>query len=363
MEIDVQEVLMKAVFRIVAAMALLLASISAPCETLDVSGSSEGSTVPKPRLSRPGAKEGPTKVSVGMWLLDIDSIDSSAQNFVANFFVMLSWKDPRLANRGSGRMTYDVTRVWTPRIQVANEIGLVRRTLPEVVDVAPDGTVEYRQRYVGPFSQPLNLDKFPFDTQTFRLHLITPGSSSSEIEFVRDQNWIDDGISMAAGIAKNISLPDWKIESYRTDSTPYVVAKGADVAGFAFDFVARRDSGYYVWKVILPLLLIVMMSWSVFWIDPSSAGTQIAVATTSMLTLIAYRFAIDSQVPKVSYMTKMDQFIVVGTVLVFLTLMQVVLTARLAQKGRDVLAKRIDRVSRWVFPAIFVVALFLALIG
>jgi hypothetical protein len=353
---------MKAASAIAAAIILLLVSVSAPCEVLDVATSSEGSSLPRPRLSRPGAKEGAAKVSVGMWLLDIDSIDSSAQNFVANFFVMLSWKDPRLAH-GSGRhRTYDVTRIWTPRIQVANEIGLVRRTYPEVVDVAPDGTVEYRQRFVGPFSQPLNLNKFPFDTQTFRLHLISPGNTSSDVEFVRNQNWIDAGIPMAAGIAKNISLPDWKIESYRTDSAPYVVAVGADVAGFAFDFVAKRDSGYYVWKVILPLLLIVMMSWSVFWIDPSSAGTQIAVATTSMLTLIAYRFAIDSQVPKVSYLTKMDQFIVVGTVLIFLTLMQVVLTARLAQKGRDVLAKRIDKVSRWVFPATFVVALVLSLV-
>jgi hypothetical protein len=117
-----------------------------------------------------------------------------------------------------------------------------------------------------------------------------------------------------------------------------------------------------VWKVILPLFLIVLMSWSVFWIDPSSAGTQIAVATTSMLTLIAYRFAIDSQVPKVSYLTKMDQFIVVGTVLVFLTLMQVVLTSRLAQLGREKLAKRIDRFSRLIFPGMFVVALILSLI-
>lgn len=353
---------MKTASAIAAAIILILLSASAPCQELDVERSSEGSAVPRPRLSRPGVKKGPTKVSVGMWLLDIDSIDSSAQNFVANFFVMLSWNDQRLAHSSRRNMTYDVTRIWTPRVQVANEIGLVRRTMPEVVDVAPDGTVVYRQRYVGPFSQPLNLNKFPFDTQTFRLHLITPGSSSAEIKFVRNQNWIDEGIPMAAGIAKNISLPDWKIESYRTDRLPYVVAKGADVAGFAFDFVAKRDSGYYVWKVILPLLLIVLMSWSVFWIDPSSAGTQIAVATTSMLTLIAYRFAIDTQVPKVSYMTKMDQFIVVGTVLVFLTLMQVVLTSRLAQTGREVLAKRIDRVSRWAFPCVFVVALFLSLV-
>ena len=35
------------------------------------------------------------------------------------------------------------------------------------------------------------------------------------------------------------------------------------------------------------LVLIVMMSWAVFWIDPSTSNSQINVAVTSMLTLIA----------------------------------------------------------------------------
>ena len=52
-----------------------------------------------------------------------------------------------------------------------------------------------------------------------------------------------------------------------------------------------------------------------------------------MLTLIAYRFTIDSLVPKVSYMTRMDQFILTGSVLVFLTLIQTLITGRLFTPG------------------------------
>ncbi len=55
-------------------------------------------------------------------------------------------------------------------------------------------------------------------------------------------------------------------------------------------FDATRKPGYYVLKVIFPLILIVIMSWTVFWIAPSESGTQISVAVTSILTLIAYRF-------------------------------------------------------------------------
>jgi hypothetical protein len=314
-------------------------------------------------ISRPGAGAGPTVVSAAVWLIDIDSIDSSAQNFVANVFLMLRWKDARLAHGDGVTRTYEGKDIWTPGIQIANEIGIVRRTFPETVQVAPDGTATYRQRFVGPFSQPLWLNDFPFDTHTFRLHFISPVTSPEELTFKRDKTWVDAGVKKAGGIAKDISLPDWTIEGYDTLPAPYVIVPGAAVAGFAFDFTAKRDTWYFIWKVILPLLLIVMMSWSVFWIDPANAGTQIAVATTSMLTLIAYRFAIDTQVPRVPYMTKMDQFIVVGTALIFLTLIQVVFTARLAQVGRNSLAKKIDRTSRIVFPVIFVIALTLALLS
>ena len=47
---------------------------------------------------------------------------------------------------------------------------------------------------------------------------------------------------------------------------------------------------------------------------------------TSMLTLIAYRFAIDSQLPPLPYMTRLDVFILTSTLLVFFSLIEVVVT-------------------------------------
>ncbi len=357
-----REVGMKAICAAVGSVLLILVSISDVSTAYAALAPHASLAQPMPRISRPEADKGPTKVYGGMWLIDIDSIDSSAQNFVANVFTIFRWKDPRLADPAGQPRIYKTDEIWNPGIQIANEIGIVRRTFPEVVEVEPDGTATYRQRFVGPFSQPLDLNAFPFDTQKFRLHVLATGNKPEDVQFVRDQAWIDSGLPKAAGIAKDISLPDWHIVDYDTVAAPYVVGPKVKVPGFAFDFTARRDKWHYIWKVILPLLLIVMMSWSVFWIDPSNAGTQIAVATTSMLTLIAYRFAVDTQVPKVPYMTKMDQFIVMGTVLVFLTLMQVVLTARLTQLGKKALAHKIDRLSRWVFPAVFIVALSLSLV-
>jgi hypothetical protein len=118
-----------------------------------------------------------------------------------------------------------------------------------------------------------------------------------------------------------------------------------------------RQPGYYLAKVILPLALIVFMSWIVFWIDPREIGSQIGVSTTSMLTLIAYRFSLDQLLPPVSYLTRIDIYVLGSTVLVFLSLVEVTLTSRYAMQGRVPLALRLDRWSRVLFPLLFALLL------
>jgi hypothetical protein len=302
---------------------------------------------------RPRAKAGPTTISVFFWIVDIDTINSANQNFVANVFVALQWKDERLAYRGNGVRKYKLDDIWTPRVQIANEIGIIRKTMPEEAEVSPDGTVMYRQRYVGPFSQPLNLRDFPFDTHVFQLHLVAIGYTTNEISFIPDPRLVAVGSKYAAGIAKDISLPDWKIIGFETKQLPYIVVPGYDTAGYVIEFTAERHVHYFIWKIIFPLVLIVLMSWSVFLIDPTNASTKIGVATTAMLTLIAYRFVIDSQVPRVPYLTRLDIFIIADTLLILSSLFMVTLTAYLVHKEKDDLARKIDHVWMVAFLLVF----------
>jgi hypothetical protein len=99
-----------------------------------------------------------------------------------------------------------------------------------------------------------------------------------------------------------------------------------------------------------------MMSWSVFWIDPNTSNSQLSIAVTSMLTLIAYRFAVDSQLPRLPYMTQLDAFIFASTLLVFFSLIEVLVTTILDNNQQTERAKKIDRDCRVIFPSIFAIA-------
>jgi len=159
-------------------------------------------------IERPNANSGPTQVSVAMWFVDINGIDSAQQSFGADVFIVLRWKDPRLAHAGAGVAHYPLGEIWNPRVTIVNETNSVSHRLPESVEVEADGTVSYRQRFVGSFTQALVLKSFPFDKQTFRVQLTAVKYSPSKVNFVPDQKWLDAGIQQAAGISKSIRLPD-----------------------------------------------------------------------------------------------------------------------------------------------------------
>jgi hypothetical protein len=306
-----------------------------------------------PMPARPAQDAEPTPISYVLWLGDVMNINSVAQTFSANMILVLRWRDPRLAHGESGVKQYQLEDVWHPRLLVVNETGEVVRSLPEVVTSTLDGDVTYRQRFVGSFTQALDLRDFPFDHGKFRIRFVALGHRPSDIRLIPEPQAVAAGLTHGAGIAGDLTVQDWRITAVDARADPYTVSPGLEIAGFSIELTAQRKSQHFVIKVILPLILIVMMSWAVFWIEPSDTGTQVGLAVTAMLTLIAYRFAVDSDVPKLPYLTRLDTFILFSTLLVFLSLLEVMVTTKLAGRDRIVLARTIDRCCRWIVPPVF----------
>src|SRR3954470_6534124 len=171
-------------------------------------GATSASPLP-PTPPRPEADAGPTKVSYAVWINDITRIDSVAQTFSANLVLFLSWRDPQLAHAGPGTKQYALDAIWNPRIVIANEAGEVERSLPEVLDVTPNGTVIYRQRFIGSFAQSLNLRAFPFDHDTFRAQIVALGYRPEEVEFIPESRALAAGLREGVGLAEKLTIQDW----------------------------------------------------------------------------------------------------------------------------------------------------------
>ncbi len=309
--------------------------------------------VPKPELERPTVWGEPTEVQIGMYVIDVDSVDSANQNFSASVYYESRWRIPALRHEGPGPQIRQVTAVWTPRLGIVNQ-QQAWSAFPPFVEIRPDGEIIYRHKTWGWFSQPLDLRDFPFDRQTLTLHIAAAGLLESEVRMVAGER--EHG--RRSGIASKFSLPDFKVLSWKAESRPYQPFEGqVGTAGFIMEIDIARSGAYYLWKLILPLCLIVMMSWVPRWINPKEIGTNMGIAATSFLTLVAYLFAIAVLLPKVAYFTRMDMFVLLSTLMVFVSLLQAVATSALVA---TVSASRLHQINVWsrvAYPVLLVTVL------
>jgi hypothetical protein len=292
---------------------------------------------------RPGARGEAIEIEASIIVIDLDAVNDATQSFDANVYVLLSWTDPGIRQDASRSAL--ASQLWLPDVALGNQ-QVAWTVLKESVHVGAEGSVEMRRGIWGSFSQPLDLRRFPFDRQTLSVILLAD-ADVEELHFAPDPD-------RPSGISGALSVPDWTVTGVTTSSDPFIVSEGiAPVPAFRLKVSIQRRPLYYVYTMILPLFAVVGMAYAVFWIDPENFGIQIAVASTSMLTVVSYRIAAVQILPRTAYFTDLDQFIAGSTVLVFLALVSTVLTGIIYRRGDAGRARRIDGYGRYAFPAAF----------
>ena len=286
-------------------------------------------------------------METAIFLVDVREIDGARQVFSADVFLRLRWNDPRLAS-SEGLRVLQANAAWNPNLQIVNRV-LVQTTLPEVLEVDKDGNVTYRQRFIGQFSCSLDLRAFPFDRQAFPVMFVAIGFSPADVKFVKDNE---------TAMSSKLSITDWNVASWDAGEHPYQVAlSGRSLAGYLVEFHATRYFYFFLVQIIIPMTLILGMSWIVFWLDPNQPGPRISISITSMLTIVAYRLLLGNFIPRLSFLTRMDYFVFSCTFLVFLSLVTVVYISRLQLIQKESTANKLNNHCRWVFPGLFLLVI------
>jgi len=296
---------------------------------------------------RPDPPGVPTRVKIGILVSDVLSVDDVAQAVTVDLIAVAEWRDERLAGLAGCRVPK--TAVWFPRAELINSNSLQRThvNLADRVEIGPGGAVRYVQRLHGPISTYHSLERFPFDRHSFKLRMVIFDYPADDLVIEVDQAFTHLG--------EQQNIADWEVFSASGSSAIEPVAEfGQSYSVVTLSIDLARSWTFYIWRVIVPMALIVAMSWAVFWISPERYGPQIGLSATAMLTLIAFQFFVASALPKLSYFTILDELVVGSTTLVFLTLVQAMVTAYLVMNGRAERAKRIDVHCRWLFPLLFI---------
>jgi hypothetical protein len=318
-------------------------------------GSAAPSAVPEALLAPP-AGEGPVAVRVRFDLHDINEIDDSAETFEFMGVLTLSWRDPRLAfdpaQAGVEEKVYqgayqfnEIATGWWPQIVLVNQSGSFE-TSGVLLRVRPDGTSILVQTLNAAAEADFDMLHFPFDAQ--RLEAVF-----EVLGYDRDQVRLEVDPVAAALPTTGILIPQWRLSAVRT-SVRERAAMYAGRAGVSSVLVVtvdvQRASFYFSRLVILPLLVIVLLSFSVFWMDHASAGDRVSVSFIGILTGVAYTLVMSDALPRISYVTVMHAFLNLSILAMCAAVVVNVYVGVLAQRGESARAARIDHRCRLGFP-------------
>lgn len=305
---------------------------------------------------RPSNNGEPTIVEIGLFIFDIDDIDDVNQRFNIDLFLVGRWQDHRLAlpeAERKGQMRFMLLDdLWTPRILFLNQRGLTPQ-LREGVKVDDLGNVTFQNRLTGELAANLEFQNFPFDVQQLPIDIVSYQYTADEMRF--------SPRSTIISMEDNFSIEGWHLKQLEPEIRVFTVpVDGSKLPRLTYVIEATRDSDYYILTMLVPMALIIFMAWTVFWLQPNIVPPRIAISTASIFSLLALGVSLRLGLPKVSYLTKADIFVLGCTLMVFLALGVAVIGSRWASSGRMEQALKVNAIARWIYMLLFVVVALIA---
>lgn len=317
----------------------------------------------------PNPPSSPTEVKLGIFLADIVDMNEVEEAFQAEIIVIAEWNDPRLAFDAQAEGTdyklfqgefqfNEVYRGWWPQLLIINEIGSGDLNALRIT-VRPDGTVRYKDQRSVTLETPMELHSFPFDVQTLQADIIAFGDYSDQVSLVVDESVLG-ATEEYAGVNQKVNIAEWDLlkldlKAGVTDFRYYGTKKA--FSKISMSITLERQSSNMLWKIIFPLILLVSLMWAVFWIDIDKLSDRLNVAFIGILTIVAYQFLIDGNMPRISYFTFTDAVLLFSFVVMCLSIYESLLVNSLWKLEKRATAESIDRAAHWAFPVVYVLGL------
>lgn len=254
-------------------------------------------------------------------------------------------------------------------LSILNAVNMNTNTSETIIDIFPysekiGDNVEYDYTQVVSittgsyeFKNNYDLKTFPFDKQK----LIFKIANVSEF----DEYAIDYKTYTARALdnyVKTGTLNGWDIKGYEIKNSIFKGPINENYSGIEVSIEIERKTGYYVYKVILPILLILLVCWSVVWIEPEELESKLTITIVCLLSLIAYNFVIDKELPKLEYLTVLDWIILVSYVYATIPNFLSILLFKLYKKKDAYKIEKFTYLSKFYGPSSYLLLIFLIII-
>lgn len=242
-------------------------------------------------------------------------------------------------------------QLWVPDIFVDQAVKLRAPTLhtkPTSLRLYRDGRIRYSTRVNYDVACAMDFHFYPHDVQTCHVRFESFSYNNKDLLF----EWVEAGALGSSNI-NNISLAQFNVfsglETYETKS--YDV----QYPGLILKLELRRKLMYHLIQTYLTSSVYLAISWLALFLPPKCIAERLAIAMTILLTLTSMFSSERRSVPRVSYVTCLDIWMVSCILFVFIELIEFSAIFFLTDniKNRTWIITTIDRLTLVLLPATF----------
>jgi hypothetical protein len=152
------------------------------------------------------------------------------------------------------------------------------------------------------------------------------------------------------------ALAQWVPVSLTERLVP-VAGSASNANAVEFGLKVRRNPNSYIWKFIIPLILLVIISWVTFWLSHEEFKTkdQLQSAVATLLIIVAFNITATSSLPRTEYITYIDALLFTCFIFVVISIATIV-GIHLLQLNRSAQrALPVRRLAGVILPIAFVI--------
>ena len=307
----------------------------------------------------------PVVIDLRTFIYSIENINTLKQEMVCEFLLSANWyEDFTHLPTINGELNWD--KVWDPRLYFPNAIEMRSALTKRIVftdEIHMKGMVQWSYRVKGRFRCPFDISAFPFDDQVLSIY-VSSYWNDTVVKF-RQEMTIGNNISNA--LSNFADSGQWELQKYILSDVSS--SKGNKINGkkfskeireplFQFHVHARRKYNYYLWNIASMVNMISILAFTSFSIDRSDIGKRLSVSLTLLLTVVAFKNFVSSILPKVSYLTLLDKYVLFNVAFIFLVSIENALVGTISgsfQQSLDSAFLLVSIVVYLLFQTIFLI--------
>lgn len=293
-------------------------------------------------------------VKIGVYSNSTYDLDLSIPSFSSNGYVWMRWKQP-LQDYLEANDT-DLQEHILLLNALLSDADPVLNPVQDRPAILSDGTYYQLYTYVGRFYiDRASFKHFPFLTISLPIAIeaddVAGGLGYGTLRFEPDSRNSGMGLYAGTGIIGWLNR-GWSIAEYRHNYATNFGLGGLDrdYSLIVYDITFGTSSWSSFWRLVLPLLVVMVMVLLVFKIRPDEQDARAGIPVTVLLTLVFLQQVYRGELPDLPFLTFLDQVYVIAYVItLFAFVLLVWIGRRYADmesmppgEARDNLSKRLE---------------------